>query len=114
MIKLAEDIRTYGHLNASVNPLRKTQEKQELFPLAEYGLTEQDVKKIPASVICKDAPQEVTNGLEAIQYLKNTYKKSISFEFDHVHIFEERNWLMKRSNPGNYSPRNRKKSWWKF
>ena len=32
----------------------------------------------------KDAPKEVTNGIEAIQYLRNTYKKSISFEFDHV------------------------------
>ncbi|MCY7781114.1 thiamine pyrophosphate-dependent enzyme, partial [Bacillus haynesii] len=109
-IKLAEDIRTYGHLNASVNPLRKTQEKQELFPLAEYGLTEQDVKKIPASVLCKDAPKEVTNGLEAIQYLKNTYKKSISFEFDHVHIFEERNWLMKKIESGElFAPKSKEK-----
>ncbi|MCY9270026.1 thiamine pyrophosphate-dependent enzyme, partial [Bacillus licheniformis] len=109
-VKLAEDIRTYGHLNASVNPLRKTQEKQELFPLAEYGLTEQDVKKIPASVICKDAPKEVTNGLEAIQYLRNTYKKSISFEFDHVHIFEERNWLMKKIESGElFTPKSKEK-----
>ncbi|MED1741370.1 2-oxoglutarate dehydrogenase E1 component [Bacillus swezeyi] len=109
-IKLAEDIRTYGHLNASVNPLRKTQEKQELFPLAEYGLTEQDVEKIPASVLCKDAPKEVTNGLEAIQYLKNTYKKSISFEFDHVHIFEERNWLMKKIESGElFTPKSKEK-----
>ncbi|MEC1259944.1 2-oxoglutarate dehydrogenase E1 component [Bacillus swezeyi] len=109
-IKLAEDIRTYGHLNASVNPLRKTQEKQELFPLAEYGLTKQDVEKIPASVLCKDAPKDVTNGLEAIQYLKNTYKKSISFEFDHVHIFEERNWLMKKIESGElFTPKSKEK-----
>ncbi|MCF7618208.1 2-oxoglutarate dehydrogenase E1 component [Bacillus sonorensis] len=109
-VKLAEDIRTYGHLNASVNPLRKTQEKQELFPLAEYGLTEQDVEKIPASVICKDAPKEVMNGLEAIQYLRNTYKKSISFEFDHVHIFEERNWLMKKIESGElFAPKSKEK-----
>ncbi|BBP90089.1 hypothetical protein BsIDN1_37070 [Bacillus safensis] len=33
VVKLAEDIRTYGHLNASVNPLRKEKELQELFPL---------------------------------------------------------------------------------
>ncbi|MDA1475050.1 2-oxoglutarate dehydrogenase E1 component [Bacillus changyiensis] len=109
-IKLAEDIRTYGHLNASVNPLKKTQEKTELFPLAEYRLTEQDMKKIPASVICKNAPKELSNGLEAIQYLKNTYKKTISFEFDHVHIFEERNWLMKKIESGElFTPKPKEK-----
>lgn len=30
-VRLAEDIRTYGHLNASVNPLRKDEKKSELF-----------------------------------------------------------------------------------
>ncbi|MGG3643070.1 2-oxoglutarate dehydrogenase E1 component [Bacillus gobiensis] len=100
VVKLAEDIRTYGHLNASVNPLRKTQEKKVLFPLRDYGLTEEDVKAIPASVICKDAPPTVKDGLDAILHLKETYKKTISFEFDHVHSFEERNWLTKLVESG--------------
>ncbi|MGU9546318.1 hypothetical protein, partial [Bacillus cereus] len=45
-----------------------------------------------------------------IQYLKNTYKKSISFEFDHVHIFEERNWLMKKIESGElFAPKSKEK-----
>ena len=61
------------------------------------------MKAIPASVICKDAPANITNGLEAIQHLRNTYKRTISFEFDHVHDFEERAWITKWSNPENCS-----------
>ncbi|MFT7820555.1 2-oxoglutarate dehydrogenase subunit E1 [Bacillus siamensis] len=105
-VKLAEDIRTYGHLNASVNPLRKDQIKSELFPLSEYGLTEEELKAIPASVICKDAPANITNGLEAIQHLRNTYKRTISFEFDHVHDFEERAWITKMVESGELFRKN--------
>ncbi|UJM26000.1 2-oxoglutarate dehydrogenase E1 component [Bacillus altitudinis] len=100
VVKLAEDIRTYGHLNASVNPLRKEKELQELFPLKEYGLTEEDVKNIPISIISPDAPKHISNGIEAINHLRNTYKRTISFEFDHVHDFEERNWLSKSIESG--------------
>ncbi|WP_345807707.1 2-oxoglutarate dehydrogenase E1 component [Bacillus pumilus] len=100
VVKLAEDIRTYGHLNASVNPLRKEKELQELFPLKEYGLTEDDVKNIPISIISPDAPKHISNGIEAINHLRNTYKRTISFEFDHVHDFEERNWLSKSIESG--------------
>ncbi len=105
-VKLAEDIRTYGHLNASVNPLRKDPKKSELFPLSEYGLTEEEMKAIPASVICKDAPANITNGLEAIQHLRNTYKRTISFEFDHVHDFEERAWITKMVESGELFRKN--------
>lgn len=32
--------------------------------------------------------------------MRNTYKRTISFEFDHVHDFEERNWLSKSIESG--------------
>lgn len=105
-VRLAEDIRTYGHLNASVNPLRKDEKKSELFPLSDYGLTEEEIKAIPASVICKDAPKNISNGLEAIQYLRNTYKRTISFEFDHVHDFKEREWLTRKIESGELFQKN--------
>ncbi|MFB8734904.1 thiamine pyrophosphate-dependent enzyme [Bacillus sp. SL00103] len=33
--------------------------------------------------------------------MRNTYKRTISFEFDHVHDFEERNWLSKSIESGD-------------
>ncbi|MFP3813555.1 hypothetical protein, partial [Bacillus sp. SIMBA_005] len=85
---------------------RKDPKKSELFPLSEYGLTEEEMKAIPASVICKDAPANITNGLEAIQHLRNTYKRTISFEFDHVHDFEERAWITKMVESGELFRKN--------
>ncbi|MDJ1631128.1 hypothetical protein QNN00_15535 [Bacillus velezensis] len=64
------------------------------------------MKAIPASVICKDAPANITNGLEAIQHLRNTYKRTISFEFDHVHDFEERAWITKMVESGELFRKN--------
>lgn len=57
-------------------------------------------------MICKDAPKNITNGLEAIQYLRNTYKRTISFEFDHVHDFKEREWLTKMIESGELFQKN--------
>ncbi|MCD7033523.1 2-oxoglutarate dehydrogenase E1 component [Metabacillus sp. GX 13764] len=94
-VKLAEDIRTYGHLYASVYPLENQESAEDFLRLEKYELTEKDLKDIPAAVLCPDAPAEVKNGLEAINYLRETYKKTISFEFDHVHGIEEKNWLKK-------------------
>lgn len=37
-VKLAEDIRTYGHLNASVNPLRKDPKRASSFRYPSTGL----------------------------------------------------------------------------
>ncbi|MGX1193589.1 2-oxoglutarate dehydrogenase E1 component [Metabacillus sp. SLBN-84] len=97
-VKLADDIRTYGHLNASIYPFENP--GKEFLKLKDYGLTEADLEEIPASILCADAPQDVTNGLQAITYLKEVYTKTIAFEFSHVHRFEEKYWLKKMVESG--------------
>ncbi|KKI90192.1 2-oxoglutarate dehydrogenase [Bacillus sp. SA1-12] len=106
MIKIAEavnlvtNIRRHGHLNASIYPFEDCSEKNEFLQLEEYDLTEEDLKDIPAHLLCKDAPEHVTNGLEAYQYLKDVYKRTIAFEFSHVHNYEEKTWLLKMVESG--------------
>ncbi|MTH51981.1 2-oxoglutarate dehydrogenase E1 component [Bacillus mangrovi] len=100
-VKLAEDIRTYGHLNASIYPVEGFGDRQDLLSMEAYGLTEEDLKEIPSSVLCEDAPPSVKNGYDAILHLKESYKKSLSFEFDHVHRFEEKNWLKRMVETGD-------------
>lgn len=99
-VNLATNIRRYGHLNASIYPLEENTEKNEFLLLEEYDLTEEDLKEIPVNLLCKDAPEHVTNGLEAYQYLKEVYKSSIAFEFAHVHNYEEKTWLVKMVESG--------------
>ncbi|MFC0273915.1 2-oxoglutarate dehydrogenase E1 component [Metabacillus herbersteinensis] len=92
-VKLANNIRTYGHLNASIYPFEDATEKNEFLRLEEYDLTKEDLLEIPVELLCQDAPEDVKNGLDAYEYLKDVYKKSISFEFSHVHNYEEKTWL---------------------
>lgn len=107
-VKLADDIRTYGHLNASIYPFENP--GKEFLKLKDYGLTEADLEEIPASILCADAPQDVTNGLQAITYLKEVYTKTIAFEFSHVHRFEEKYWLKKWLNQEKSSKATQTKS----
>ena len=92
-VKLAEDIRTNGHLAADIYPLFKRDQNGVDFDLKQYGLTKEDLKAMPASIISEFVPKKLTNGYEAIEYLKMLYTRTISFELDHVHDLEEKKWL---------------------
>lgn len=93
-VKLVDHIRTYGHLAADIYPLNN-EEKTELRSLSDYGLTESDLRAIPASLLVEDTPSTVKDGYEAIVYLKELYTKTIAFEFSQVHDLKEREWLTK-------------------
>lgn len=99
-VNLVTKIRSHGHLNASIYPFEDYSGKNEFLRLEEYNLSEEDLKDIPAHLLCKDAPAHVTNGLEAYQYLKEVYKKSIAFEFSHVQNYEEKLWLLQMVESG--------------
>lgn len=100
-IKLADNIRTFGHLLADMNPLQEPGEESSFLDPKEHGLSEDDLKSMPAEMLCKDAPNTVRNGLDAINHLKQMYTKSIAFEFHHVHDLEEKNWLNQMVETGN-------------
>lgn len=90
--KMAANIRIYGHLAANIAPLQKDYDGRLLNPEA-YGLSEEDLRAIPARIIWENAPDDVRNGLEAIERLRDIYTKSLAYEFSHVHDVEERKWL---------------------
>ncbi|WHY77584.1 2-oxoglutarate dehydrogenase E1 component [Neobacillus sp. WH10] len=94
VLKLAENIRTNGHLEANVYPLER-QTPSDILTLSYYGLTEEDVKEIPAEIICPEKKGQLQDGLAAIQYLMKVYIGHIGFEIGHVEP-EERLWLQSK------------------
>lgn len=92
-VRFAEDIRTFGHLDASIYPMGIKHNEEDVLNESRYGLTKEDLIEIPAKLLSPYTPDHVHNGYEAIQYLKDVYSKSIAFEFQHVHNFEEHEWL---------------------
>ncbi|WP_028391427.1 2-oxoglutarate dehydrogenase E1 component [Bacillus cihuensis] len=102
-VKLTENIRSYGHLAANINPLNKGLDN-ELLHLEKYGLTADDLRKIPADFICPESPESIKDGYEAFRYLKELYTKTIAFEFSQVNDLEERQWLIDSVESGSIFP----------
>lgn len=100
--KLIWNIRTYGHLAADIDPLGiSSTADTRLIEASTFGLSQEDLRLIPASLIWDNAPPGVTNGLEAVERLRDVYTRSIAFEFAHVHEERERDWLNKRVEQGS-------------
>lgn len=96
-IQLAEDIRNEGHLTADLYPLDEPMQK-DLFDLANYSLTKEDLQAIPASFICPHK-RDLQDGLEAIEHLKKTYTHHLGFELGHLER-KERDWLKQKIEQG--------------
>ncbi|MGM7723836.1 2-oxoglutarate dehydrogenase E1 component [Metabacillus sp. Hm71] len=99
-VKLLDNIRSYGHLGARINPLESNGNDSALPTPEQYGLSEEDLKAIPAELVLTDVPTGIHNALDAVNQLKNVYTGSLSYEFGHVHNMEERTWLTQMVESG--------------
>ncbi|WP_209122206.1 2-oxoglutarate dehydrogenase E1 component [Alkalihalobacillus sp. BA299] len=99
-MKLADAIRQNGHIIADIYPFSIVKKEPDKFHLKRFQLTEADLLKIPYPLICPYAPTDVTNGKEAIDYLKEVYTKTLAFEFSHVHEEYECEWLTEMVESG--------------
>ncbi|MBU8917005.1 2-oxoglutarate dehydrogenase E1 component [Neobacillus sp. 114] len=99
--KLLENIRTNGHLAANINPLEENRKGQELFNPVKHGISEQDLKAIPAKLVWEEAPKDVETAFEAMNRLMERYTSALAYEFTHVSDSEERIWLTQMVETGS-------------
>lgn len=93
-VRLAERIRAYGHLLAHVNPLHDHHViETHLMDLASFNLSPRKLKAIPSRVIWLEAPDQVKNALDVVNYLRDLYSRSLAYEFSHVQDLKEKKWL---------------------
>ncbi|MFP3918934.1 2-oxoglutarate dehydrogenase E1 component [Lysinibacillus telephonicus] len=98
-VQLAEAIRSQGHLAADVYPLKDRQLDTSRIDLASYDLTEADLVSLPASLFFNNVPVNVTNGKQAIDYLRSIYTGKIAYEYSHVDDAERR-WIQDKIESG--------------
>ncbi|WP_112180029.1 2-oxoglutarate dehydrogenase E1 component [Paraliobacillus zengyii] len=102
-IQLVEAIRRYGHLAAKIYPVgRKKNRHSTLILPVSYGLTEEDLMAIPATLIWETPQLGLETAHDIIEMLKSCYSNTISFEYDHVNQHEERKWLQDQIELGDY------------
>ncbi|QWU16585.1 2-oxoglutarate dehydrogenase E1 component [Paenibacillus sophorae] len=111
--KLIASIRIFGHLAADIDPLEQghTSMAKWLDP-ETYELTREDLLALPASLIWENAPQDVLTGWDAYHRMRQTYTKTIAYEFGHVHDEQELRWLNSQAesatSPAPLTPAERK------
>src|SRR5699024_3213972 len=92
----------FGHLEADIYAVGGRDEETNLLNPSTYGISEADLKEIPASWLLEDAPSHIETGYDIVQFLRNIYTGKISFEYDHVNNETERKWLLDRIEQGEY------------
>lgn len=99
-VKLAQSIRTYGHLAADIYPLNNRALDKAKVEESAFGLTSADLAEIPAAVFFKNVPAGIQNGRDAIAYLKSVYTDKIAFEYNQVGTTEEHEWFQSQIESG--------------
>jgi 2-oxoglutarate dehydrogenase E1 component len=104
---LAESIRHYGHWAAQLDPLGSRPVDDPALRLETYGLTEADLRRIPAGVVGgavgERAVLEGAAAWDAIEALRKIYSTTVGFDFLQVRNPEEREWLREAAETGRFS-----------
>jgi 2-oxoglutarate dehydrogenase E1 component len=100
----ASAIRTFGHLAADLYPLGGRSPGDPALKLATYNLDENELRQMPASVVGGPAAEEMENAFKAIQALLNIYTRTTGYDYGHIQVPEERNWLQQAAEAGRFRP----------
>lgn len=105
-VNLAQAIRGLGHLAAQLDPLGGAPRGDPSLSLAAHGLTEEDLRQLPASLVGGPIAERSRNALEAIRGLRAVYSSTTGYDDEHIHNPEERDWLRDSAEAGCFrSPR---------
>jgi 2-oxoglutarate dehydrogenase E1 component len=100
VVNLATAIREHGHLAAHLDPLGREPKGDPHVELSTYGLTEQDLRQLPANLVGGPIAENCENAMDAIQSLRKVYSSTTGYDYDHVHSPEEREWLRHAAESG--------------
>jgi 2-oxoglutarate dehydrogenase E1 component len=101
-VGLATGIREYGHLAVHLDPLGSEPTGAPELDPATYGITEEDLKSLPATVVGGQAAEGAANAAEAIANLRERYTSTAGFDFDHIQVAAERHWLTNAVESGMF------------
>jgi 2-oxoglutarate dehydrogenase E1 component len=92
-VNLAQAIRRYGHLAATLDPLGSAPVGDPLLDPATHGLTDDDLRQLPANLISSQLASGAANMLEVVDRLRAVYCSTSGHDYSHVFVTEERKWL---------------------
>ena len=103
-VNLAHAIRAFGHLAAQLDPLGSPPHGDPTLNPAAHVITEDDLRQLPANLVGGPVAEDAANALDAIQRLRQIYSATTGYDYDHIHIPEERDWLRQAAESGRFCP----------
>ena len=101
---LVESIRRYGHLAAQLDPLGSAPVGDPSLSPRAHGITEEDLKRLPASLVGGPVAEASANAFDAIEKLRRIYCSTTGFDIAQVFVPEERDWLRNAAESGRFLP----------
>jgi 2-oxoglutarate dehydrogenase E1 component len=101
---LAQSIRRYGHLAAQLDPLGSTPLGDPSLSATAYGVSDADLQQLPASLVGGPVAETAANAYEAIARLRKIYCSTTGYDYAHVFVPEERQWLRHAAESGRFRP----------
>jgi 2-oxoglutarate dehydrogenase E1 component len=99
---LAQAIRSYGYLSARLNPLSDAPAPDAILTLAFHNLQKEDLLNLPAEILNLPKDRAAENAGEAIENLLSIYCGTIGYDYGHIRIPDERNWLYQTAETSRY------------
>lgn len=97
-VDLAQAIRSRGYLAATLDPLGTQPVNDPSLTLTFHNLNENDLRQLPAGSI----GLEGESAFLAIEKLRSIYCRNIGFDYDHVRVYQERDWLYRSAESGRF------------
>ena len=101
-VNLAQSIRRYGHLAAQLDPLGSRPLGDPSLLPETHGVTEEDLRSLPANLIWSPLCAGAANMLEVIDAFRRIYCSTTGYDFAHVFVPEERQWLRQAVECGRF------------
>jgi len=101
---LAECLRRYGHLAAQIDPLGSTPPGDPSLSPEAHGITEADLRELPAFLVGGVVAETSGNAFEAIEKLRRVYCSTTGFDIAQVFVPDERVWLRHAAESGRFLP----------
>jgi 2-oxoglutarate dehydrogenase E1 component len=101
---LAQSIRRYGHLAAKLDPLGSTPLGDPSLAPAAHGISDADLQQLPASLVGGPIAESSGNAYEAIDRLRAIYCSTTGYDYAHVFVPEERQWLRHAAESRRFRP----------
>jgi 2-oxoglutarate dehydrogenase E1 component len=101
-VSLALSIRRYGHLSAAIDPLGSRPLGDPALNPETYGVTENDLRSLPASLVEGPLAEGAESAWEVIERLRAIYGSTTGYDIAHIFVPDERRWLSEAIETGRY------------